>query len=584
MKRLFPLLAMLFCLSANAQLYRAVFPSNQFQAVLSGTASNIWIRQGTLLTNAIINGSLLTFTTNNGGIFTGITNNNGIFTGITNNGGIFTGITNNGGLFTGITNNGGIFTWTTNNGGIFLGITNSGPITPLLYTESTNLTLNWGTNYLFNVQGTNSRFSLSTLTPTTTNGYMVMNIQVIGAVANTTLFTNTQAIVRKTAFGTLLDVTNNIVLVWNGKSVDMYQDPTTFSLDLGILTAATPSRIAIITADGHLSNGVAASTFAGIPAGTVVNTGTPAVGDIANYTDTTGTNVAPNLVTGTGRVVKSLSSTQTNVSFYGSSSPAFTARDGYVLTNDITGNWAIYSNGVYTIITSNNAATSTRSTVITNSVPATVGAQKASGSMGMWGNGWGTTGGASLPVGFEFYVLPTQAGSPTANLIISNFVSGLWFNAGNISSGGALTMTGAGTFGGTLTTSATGLFSWLTKSAMKSSTDGNIEAVNAAGTTGATLHLGTLDATNSITMRAAAPLSVTSGTNQRAGNAVLVGGTVTINNTTVTANTLVMLSPKTASGTLGTYTYTLSAGASFTINSSSAIDTSTISYFLIEVP
>lgn len=78
-------------------------------------------------------------------------------------------------------------------------------------------------------------------------------------------------------------------------------------------------------------------------------------------------------------------------------------------------------------------------------------------------------------------------------------------------------------------------------------------------------------------------LQLKSGTGARAGNAVLVGGTVTVTNTTVTANTVVLMNIKTAGGTLGTLSYTLSAGASFTINSSSAIDTSTVSYMLIEL-
>lgn len=88
-----------------------------------------------------------------------------------------------------------------------------------------------------------------------------------------------------------------------------------------------------------------------------------------------------------------------------------------------------------------------------------------------------------------------------------------------------------------------------------------------------------------ITQATAALLSVSSGTNQRAGNAVLVAGTVTVSNTTVTANTIVMLTRKTSGGTIGTaITYTVSAGASFTITSDSVLDTSTFSYFLIEVP
>jgi len=74
-----------------------------------------------------------------------------------------------------------------------------------------------------------------------------------------------------------------------------------------------------------------------------------------------------------------------------------------------------------------------------------------------------------------------------------------------------------------------------------------------------------------------------SGTNQRAGNATLVGGTVTVSNTTVTANTLITLTKKTNGGTIGTITYTLSAGTSFTITSDNPLDTSTYTYILTEL-
>lgn len=80
-------------------------------------------------------------------------------------------------------------------------------------------------------------------------------------------------------------------------------------------------------------------------------------------------------------------------------------------------------------------------------------------------------------------------------------------------------------------------------------------------------------------------LSVKSGTGQRAGNLTLAGGTRTVANSTVSANTIVMLTRKTSGGTIGTaITYTLSAGASFTVNSDNILDTSTFSYFLVEVP
>jgi len=69
----------------------------------------------------------------------------------------------------------------------------------------------------------------------------------------------------------------------------------------------------------------------------------------------------------------------------------------------------------------------------------------------------------------------------------------------------------------------------------------------------------------------------------KAGNATLVGGTVTVTNTTISANSVIYLSRKTAGGTTGELTYTLSAGASFTINSASGTDTSVVSYFIVEL-
>ncbi len=69
----------------------------------------------------------------------------------------------------------------------------------------------------------------------------------------------------------------------------------------------------------------------------------------------------------------------------------------------------------------------------------------------------------------------------------------------------------------------------------------------------------------------------------RAGNATLVGGTVTVSNTTITANSIIYLTRKTAGGSIGDLTYTLSAATSFTINSASGTDTSTVSFVIIEL-
>lgn len=88
-----------------------------------------------------------------------------------------------------------------------------------------------------------------------------------------------------------------------------------------------------------------------------------------------------------------------------------------------------------------------------------------------------------------------------------------------------------------------------------------------------------------ITQAAGGLFSISSGTNQRAGDATLVGGTVTVSNTTVTANTKIMLTRHTSGGTIGTATtYSVSAGTAFTITSDNILDTSVFTYVLIEVP
>ena len=88
----------------------------------------------------------------------------------------------------------------------------------------------------------------------------------------------------------------------------------------------------------------------------------------------------------------------------------------------------------------------------------------------------------------------------------------------------------------------------------------------------------------SITLALSKSLNITGGSNQRAGNASLVGGTIAVPNTSVTVKTLVILSRKDgAGGTLGNLTYTISAGVGFTVNSTSALDVSVVTYSLIEL-
>ncbi len=77
-------------------------------------------------------------------------------------------------------------------------------------------------------------------------------------------------------------------------------------------------------------------------------------------------------------------------------------------------------------------------------------------------------------------------------------------------------------------------------------------------------------------------LSIKSGTNQRAGTVTLIGGTVSVTNATFGANTIVLLTRKSAGGVIGDLTWAAIAGG-FSINSSNALDTSDVVYLLIEV-
>ena len=75
---------------------------------------------------------------------------------------------------------------------------------------------------------------------------------------------------------------------------------------------------------------------------------------------------------------------------------------------------------------------------------------------------------------------------------------------------------------------------------------------------------------------------VAEGSNARMGISTLSGGTVTVTNNTVTANTRIFMSRQTTGGVTGQLSCTRVANTSFTINSSSALDTSTVCWELKE--
>lgn len=105
--------------------------------------------------------------------------------------------------------------------------------------------------------------------------------------------------------------------------------------------------------------------------------------------------------------------------------------------------------------------------------------------------------------------------------------------------------------------------------------------------TGFTLTIGggTVAATDSILQAIQKMIGepqVKTGTNGKIGQATLVGGTKTVANTSVTANSRIFLSVSATGGTPSTLSYTKSAGTSFTITSANVLDTSTIDWLIVE--
>lgn len=65
------------------------------------------------------------------------------------------------------------------------------------------------------------------------------------------------------------------------------------------------------------------------------------------------------------------------------------------------------------------------------------------------------------------------------------------------------------------------------------------------------------------------------------GTATLVAGTVTVSHTGIASTDKIFLNQATTGGTLGILTYTITASTSFTITSTSVLDTSTVNYLII---
>lgn len=92
-----------------------------------------------------------------------------------------------------------------------------------------------------------------------------------------------------------------------------------------------------------------------------------------------------------------------------------------------------------------------------------------------------------------------------------------------------------------------------------------------------------VDSGNFIAQTAGKGLRIKEGSNARMGSSVLVGGTVTVSNTSVGANTRIFVTSQLDGGTVGFLRVPSRVNAtSFTVTSSSVLDTSTVAWILVE--
>jgi hypothetical protein len=150
----------------------------------------------------------------------------------------------------------------------------------------------------------------------------------------------------------------------------------------------------------------------------------------------------------------------------------------------------------------------------------------------------------------------------------------------------ALSVAGAATVGSLVTSSAT-LGTTLTQNTWSGTgSNANINLVATPKGTGTfNVSTGNIAALNgNVTMGTAGNgLVIKEGANARMGtSAAMTAGSIVITNSSVTANTVIFLSPATTGGTQGALSSVPNPGVGFTINSSSATDTSTVNWLLIE--
>lgn len=183
------------------------------------------------------------------------------------------------------------------------------------------------------------------------------------------------------------------------------------------------------------------------------------------------------------------------------------------------------------------------------------------------------------------WIKVSATASATGGFQVTNNVSGGTVTLTNVAGGNAPTLfkgAGTGVIGMRPGSDSTGAFQVQktagTAFATFDSTNGRMRVGDS------TVPTDVLDVTGNVSLTTAGnKVKIATGTNASAGTGTLSGGTVTISTTAVTANSLIFLTDTASSLTnVGQTSVTAkSAGTSFTVTSSNALDTSTFNWLII---
>lgn len=373
-----------------------------------------------------------------------------------------------------------------------------------------------------------------------------------------------------------------------------------------------PNLSGVITSSGNTTSITAqtgtGTTFAMSASPTFTGTVNNA-GEIITSTSANSLAVGANGSTNpTLKIDNSVSSTTTGIAIQGGASGGgvtMTALDPSSTTSSIffilpnagtTGGIAIEKNGSGALLAVNN---SINIKTIAQSFNANSGFSFQNAVNGNDGN---LTAGSNVP--YSRWSSPNSRGHAAGSLVLQE---DFLINGATDTFGSASTLTNGATLGltykscGTNATCTTESGIYL-PTAVITGTIATSYGINVAASTGATSNIaGTFtdgtrtanlaDGTNAITATgnislaaAGNGLIIKSGSNARIGTGTLTAGTVTIANTSVTANTRVFLTDTSSSTTnVGSLTVSaISAGTSFTVTSTLALDTSTFNWMLVE--